>query len=178
MGPETETGEERKKEEEKRCTWSGGVGVVTMIESFPARSEACQNAEGPWGPPGKTGLSEEGDLGLYGGGSLHEWRRRKSMNFPEKTFTDFCWYESARKQVKTKLHLSKTTLTFGLSKWESSSGLLIFFSSSHLYYSYCFTDILFLCCILLTYPICCLHWDFNCKWPCFSPALSFSLFSL
>lgn len=26
------------------------MGVVTMIESFPARSEACQKAEGPEDP--------------------------------------------------------------------------------------------------------------------------------
>lgn len=44
---------DRKKGGEKRCS---GVGVVTMIESFPARSEACQNAEGPPGPSGETGL--------------------------------------------------------------------------------------------------------------------------
>lgn len=34
------------------------MGVVTMIESFPARSEACQNVTGPQRPPGNTGLSE------------------------------------------------------------------------------------------------------------------------
>lgn len=50
--------EKRKKKmgRKKRCIWGGGVGVVTKIESFPARSEACQNAEGPQGPPGETGL--------------------------------------------------------------------------------------------------------------------------
>lgn len=40
----------RKRRRKKRDTWGGGVGVVTMIESFPARSEACQNFECPPGP--------------------------------------------------------------------------------------------------------------------------------
>lgn len=59
MTSQTETGEKKRKGGEKRCTSGGGVGVVAMIESFPARSEVCQNAEGPPGPPGKS-VSQRG----------------------------------------------------------------------------------------------------------------------
>lgn len=46
----TKTGERGEKR-------SSGVGVVTMIESLPARSEACQNSmRAPPRPPGETGL--------------------------------------------------------------------------------------------------------------------------
>lgn len=46
------------------------MGVVTMIESFPARSEACQNVAGPLGPPGNTGSSEKREFGAGWRGRL------------------------------------------------------------------------------------------------------------
>lgn len=39
------------------------MGVVTMIESFPARSENCQNAEGPQDPLERLVCRKKGGSG-------------------------------------------------------------------------------------------------------------------
>lgn len=115
------TGEKKKKKEKKRCTWGGGVGAVTVIESFPARSEGCQNAEGPQDPLERWFVCKGGNWGLDGGGGLHEHKNKvicessDSRNPFKKYFKyvlllfekrgrginrDFCWYLLENKSGK------------------------------------------------------------------------------
>ena len=54
------------------------MGVVTMIESFPARSQACQNAEGPQDPLERAVCRKRRESGAGSlGGGLHEGEIRK-----------------------------------------------------------------------------------------------------
>lgn len=52
------------------------MGAVTVIESFPARSEGCQNAEGPQDPLERWFVCKGGNSGLDGGGGLHQHKKK------------------------------------------------------------------------------------------------------
>lgn len=60
------------------------MGVVTMIESFPARSEACQSAAAPQDLLERLVCRRRRGLKAWGG-SLHDGKKRKCVNLPERT---------------------------------------------------------------------------------------------